>query len=114
MADLNLEGGIALLGGGGEQRAEILVGQMEIEPARIGADAVAPRAQHLPQRQAGRLRRQIPYRLLQRFLERHAHPTNLAAARPADPVRERERDLAFERGPGLAAEHALADRKSVV
>src|SRR3546814_15794350 len=77
MADLNLEGGIALLGGGGEQRAEILVGQMEIEPARIGADAVAPRAQHLPPRQAGRLRRQIPYRLLQRFLERHAHPTHI-------------------------------------
>src|SRR3546814_6428086 len=25
---------------------------------------------------------------------------------PADPVREHERALAFERGPGLAAEHA--------
>src|SRR3546814_3953555 len=80
---------------------------MEIEPARRGADAVAPRSQHLPPRQAGRRRRQIPYRLLQRFLERHAHPTNIAAARPADPVRERERALAFERGPGLAAEHAF-------
>ena len=84
MADLDLVPAIPCLRGIAEQLAEVMVGQVEIEPAGIDGHGVALFAEQRRQRQADRLGEQVPDRVLDRFLERQQHLADIAAARAVD------------------------------
>ena len=107
VADLDLEGGVADRVGVPEQLDEGVVGEMEVEPAGIGGDAIAAAAEVAPEGKAHFLGGEVPQRLLQGFVEGQREAALVAAARTADAVDERRRRLAVEAAPSLAQEHAL-------
>ena len=68
MADLDLEGAVALLAGAPEERDKLVVGQVVVEPAGIGAHR-SRRAPSSCQRHPLLLTGQIPERHLDPFVE---------------------------------------------
>ena len=81
MADLDLEGRVADRVGVPEQRDEGVVGEMEIEPAGIGGDAIAAAAEVAPEGKVRLLGGEVPKRLLQGFVEGQRKAALVAAAR---------------------------------
>ena len=106
MADLDLEAAVSLRRSLGEEPCVVLVAEMEIETARIGAHPRIVSAEEAIERQARLLCREVPAGLVDRLLERQGHAPDIAAARPPDAMDEAGRRLAFEAGPRLLAERS--------
>ena len=105
MADLDLEAAVALRRSLGEEPCVVLVAQVEIETARIGAHPRIVSAEEAIERQARLLCGKVPAGLIDRLLERQGHPPDIATARAPDAMDEAGGRLTFEAGPRLFQEN---------
>jgi hypothetical protein len=90
-----------------EKLREMLVAEMEIEAARVGAHARVVPAEKAIERQTGLLRRKVPARLVDGLLERQRQAADIAAARPADAVDQPGRRLSLQARPRLLPKDPL-------
>src|SRR4029079_2920838 len=84
MADLYLECAVADRVGVTEELDKVVVIQMEVEPGSICANTVAAASQEAMQWKIKLLGGQVPHCNLDRFFERKAVETLIAAARTTD------------------------------
>ena len=105
--DLDLEGAVADCVGMAEELAEGIVVEVEVETGRVGRHAVARCAKQAEQRQPHLLGREIPESDLDGLAKRQRRLALVAAAKPRDPMHQRERFLRREIGPDLLAKHPL-------
>ena len=100
-----LKAAIADRVGVGEEADEIVVGQVEVEAAGIGADLVATGAEQFVERQVSAWRRD-PRRDLQGLVERQGEGPLIAAARPVTWCASRG-VLAFDARPDFGFKDAV-------
>src|ERR1700691_5408062 len=93
MPNLDLEGGMTVLCGGGEEAGVLLIVKMKVQPAGVNPDLAWLPAQEAPERQACRLGVQVPDCLLDGLIQTEARGAPCTAAMLLTPVRERGRKL---------------------
>ena len=107
MPNLDLERAEAEVVRGLEELRELAVGQVVVEPARVGAHERIGAAEIAIERKSRLLRRQVPQRLVDCLAEPVRQRTVVAAARAQHAMDQAGRRLPAQAGHGLQAKGAF-------